>query len=764
VPTTSPTAPEELGTRLEKVRFLVDEMALSADLARNAPNSDTARVLSRHVAVRTENSIEHVRPLRKRLNLATNASAELKETVNALASTFDEYFSVPRHKLGAHVQDVDFLDRLQLWDSIDRLKVDYFAESAREIWDLLGSFGVPGHRPFRSPDELSHPVVAEKLADFGMESEIPVTVATDWLASTRPNTLAMYNATPVHARAGQLSLLRRWIQGQAAALAVFAPHAAISRILKARLITDVVSFHDCLITRQLPPNAPQKMDGLDALLRANGSSSAAIDAFAAANRDSATIDPIRLTRNRSGAHLEIAPAVQLSTLTAELDGFDLELALGHYARLEASYLETCRETPYLRIYLADGERVEGRLAMLPKAAGPFDPSRPDRIASSPARPDFSEQEMHVHLAQWIGAPGRHAQSALDYFRNAFSAAPIVEERDRTERLGSGSRLQRLQIRTSHLFVREVLMTAEPPDAASIMTLLEACANGYPAELADILVEFAPGIHQEARPSLHHALGVLAPWWNEDARSLLEAELGAAKGILTLISRVALLRMFLRYEGSARLNDGHSAARWADLKAKVLSGTTTSGRLPTALALLSNFIARDTGVYLRKFHKEYAEIANEVLDAARARLGGTLDRAIEAQLVALLEEGGFARATLLLAQTGPTGHVADTKAALLEAIAHGLIVVGVGPDEQAALAECLLQFDLRDAALQVLERLSHSQPGNAEPQIRMLEILSNVRGTAQAARGRIAELRRHLQLDHAAEARLAQIESELPPVH
>src|SRR5690606_23441659 len=106
-----------------------------------------------------------------------------------------------------------------------------------------------------------------------------IEMGVDSLALTRNNTVAALNTTPVHARAGQLALIRRWIAMQNDLLQRLAAHVRIARILKGRIVTDIVSFCDCLVTRPVSPGALQAMDGLDKLIVDSGQSSAVIDNF-----------------------------------------------------------------------------------------------------------------------------------------------------------------------------------------------------------------------------------------------------------------------------------------------------------------------------------------------------------------------------------------------------------------------------------------------------------------------------------------------------
>jgi hypothetical protein len=144
-----------LAARLEKLRFIVRELQLALHLARHAPNAFVARTLSRHVAVRAENFIAHARGLRKPLTRAGFDTRTFNKTKEVYAKYFGEYFHVVRHKLGAHVQDFDFGKRIELWNDIEVVKIDFFVDGAREIYESLAPQKISGYVPHVEPAELT---------------------------------------------------------------------------------------------------------------------------------------------------------------------------------------------------------------------------------------------------------------------------------------------------------------------------------------------------------------------------------------------------------------------------------------------------------------------------------------------------------------------------------------------------------------------------------------------------------------------------------
>jgi hypothetical protein len=85
-----------IASRVEKLKFLVDEMQLAFHLTMHLTDPFVARTLARHILIRTENFIEHARRLRRPLNDAgyatTTTTRQRKHTrpVSRNTSKFQE--------------------------------------------------------------------------------------------------------------------------------------------------------------------------------------------------------------------------------------------------------------------------------------------------------------------------------------------------------------------------------------------------------------------------------------------------------------------------------------------------------------------------------------------------------------------------------------------------------------------------------------------------------------------------------------------------
>ncbi len=91
-------------------------------------------------------------------------------------------------------------------------QVSYFVGGAREIYEGLAALSVPGYVPYAAPAELADPKssILHQI-QRSLDTRTGVEMGTDPLAMARDNTFAVFNTTPVHARAGQFVLIRRWI-------------------------------------------------------------------------------------------------------------------------------------------------------------------------------------------------------------------------------------------------------------------------------------------------------------------------------------------------------------------------------------------------------------------------------------------------------------------------------------------------------------------------------------------------------------------------
>lgn len=470
----------DLTDRLAKLLFLVREIELGRWMAEVAPSDDLARCWARRVLVRVNDLLEHCAQIQGPLKAAGHDIGDFKGSRLAVGKEYDEYYRRTRNKLSAHVQDLALLERADLWLDVDAGKLDYFVDAAREIYSQrLGPLGIAGYQPYTPFPELAD----DDFRPFRATPRPPlhgVEVGTDALAITRPGSIAMLNMTPVHQRAQMLALLLRWIDGTAQVLVAVSGHANARRLAVAQLVTDVVSFADCLFTR-LDAGEKQEMDGLDVLVAAESKSLAAVLANTTI-RD--RVEQLRDLRNKITSHLDVATD-DLQTLLARLDAADSKEALRLFQRMYNAFAEACREVFYLRGYAQPSQRISGVSAS--DAGGekpkPFGSKMPRiRIQAKLDRTGDAKGRVGSLLRAW-SAGGELAELAGSELWNLASTGPVVET------VAAGP--ERTELRELHRVLEKKLRDGEAEDFGRLCQLIRRLSKGYPRQLAVALARGVP---------------------------------------------------------------------------------------------------------------------------------------------------------------------------------------------------------------------------------------------------------------------------------
>jgi hypothetical protein len=751
-----------IATRVEKLKFLTEEMHIALCLATHAPDAFIARTLARHILVRAENFIAHARGLRRPLNVAGYDTHAFHKTKEAYATAFDEYFQLSRDRLGAHVQDFDFGRRIGLWNDIEIIKIGFFVEGAREIYSGLAAMSLPGYAPYTDPPELEDASFNEMLREFQTSNDNRhwVEIGADPLAMTRDNTSAILNMTPIHQRAGQLALIRRWIKAQSCLMEKAVKHPRTSRILKARILTDIVSFCDCLVTRSVPAGAPQEMDGLDRLISTNGQSAAPISDFVAASNFDSELQSARAIRDQIGAHLEIDDARTLNSLVTDLDGFDLEKARGFYGLVEDVFTKACRTILYLRTYAADSQRLYG-LTAIARPSIPFSGSASAAPPAPPPPPPINDEEAYrKNLTQWLDGDEAQRGDARQFFWIAFSASEAVEQIYERETFGAGTRLSTHDFRKAHRFIASSLRLAvSESDFGSILDLILTCGRGWPYPLAELLVRYGQAASDYRQQWLIcHALGEIASGPHASVAGFLEARTKAAQWGLRLQATLALFKTFVMSEGPYRVNNkGKTRADYSAYVGSLTASMASPELIICSLAFASILSGPKTGPLSLPFADDYARLQADIeaLCAPYLKDGGGLVKA--KTLKQLIQTHDYVGVCVLLAidlQDDARKHVRE---ALIDSCCSSSIVAAAHDQASRHLAMCFLLKKNYGVALQIAREIATRNPDLLAAQILVAQILAEKPGSEDDAVQKIADIRRLYKLDASNDDALAAAE-------
>ncbi len=751
--------------RIEKLRFIVEEMQVAFHMATKLTEPFFARTIARHILIRAENFIEHARGLRRPLRDAgydINAFHTAKE---AYAAQFDEYFKVARHRLGAHVQDFDFGKRIELWNDIEIVKLSYFVDGAREIYESLATLVVPGYVPYVAPAELSDADILGILQQLqrSLDARTGVEIGTDALAMTRSNTTASLATTLVHARAAQLALIRRWVAIQLDLRRRFIAHPAIARLFKARLITDIVSFCDCLVTRPVTPGALQAMDGLDKLVQAEGHSSAPIDAFVAALHFTMELSTVRAVRDKIGAHLEIDTAKPLATLLADFDAFNLEKALAFYDRVGAAFNKQCLAVLFLRLYAADGSRVYGVAMGSSAASKPFAGATAPPHAASLKPPPINDAEAYrKNLTRWLDGDDSQRGEARDLFWKAFMGSEVVESIVETERFGSSAHYHTNELRKAHQFLLDTLNEGlSDTDFMGVLDLILSCRSGYPYPLAEVLVRHGQTAPIYRQYWICRALGEIASAPHETISDFLDVRVSSSIWAVRLEAIMARYKSYLKNEGVFRTN--HRGLTKIDHDALVTSMTGTmmpDQRLVCLLGLASAHTGSLAGAFTQPFSSNYAVFQAEIESLILPLLNDDAPQSKAAVLKKLLQTHDYIGVCVQVAINldGVENH--PLFPALIDSCCNGMIIAAHHDQAKRHLAMCFVLKKEYRTAYEIAEALAARNPDWTDAQILAVQILGDIASAEVEVRDRVSSIRSAYKLSATQEAALAAVETEI----
>lgn len=746
--------------RIEKLRFLVEDMELAFVLSRWAPGAWEGRLIARQVLIRAKDFIAHARALRTHLK-TYGPAGDFHSRKEAYAAWFDEYFATTRDRLGAHLQDLDFGRRIEIWNDIETSKVHVFVEGAREIYEHLGGFSLPGYAPLQPVVELADASFKAKLEAFrNSNADGRPEVGADPLAITRPQTIATINNHPIHARAGQLSLIARWIARQRQELERFADHPRVVRLLRSRLLTDVVSFADCLITRAVSANAPQALKGLNDLLAEDGHPAQALASLLKDYRFELAIGRLRPTRDKFGAHLELDPAMSLDMLLGQIDALDWRRIAGVFDTLNGAFRAACGEVIFLSPYLADGARLNGVIATTAQSPVAYDPAAPAFPHPAPPLPvrQRTEEAYRSALRDWLGGEEEQREIAAAFFYEGFSA--IDGEPFRLEhQLPGGWRSDAHVFTQAHQVILDALIATQGSNlCVGVLALLTRQGHGYPARAAEVVLRFAEAIPASKMPRavLCAVLAELAEWDAPRHEAFLTNNAGSRWDWPT--RRAALLglfKAFVRSVGIRRINHHPCAIEYAKDFAPNFSGLTQNRELELLIAMGSAF-CDPLGIYRKAFADDLEIMQARIEELSRAVLKRQT-RSDQAGLVKqLLSSDDYVGLVLLLAGEPLTA----TSRVLLSLVQDGTILAARHDQSGRHLVGCLWRLHDGEGALRVSTRLAERHPTDPSYQLLALGIQVELHRDLDGARDAARWLRADFVLTADDTAQLDKIEAHL----
>jgi len=530
-------------------------------------------------------------------------------------------------------------------------------------------------------------------------------------------------------------------------------------MLKSRVITDIVSFCDCLVTRSVPTNALQAMDGLDKLIVDSNQSSVIIDDFVTASNFQTILQTARDVRDKVGGHIEIDEAYTLADILADLDNYDLRKGLDFFESVDAVFSKTCRSILYLCEYAIDGARLHSLGMSHVSTSVPY--AGDTIVPQIPRKPPSinDEQAYWSNLRHWLDGDDAQKEDARHFFGQAFSDSQVIEIVEETERIGSGHRMSKHELRKAHQFLSSVLSDGLSDfDFIGVIELIVSCRSGWPYPLAEILVRNGRNASAFRQWHICYALGDISSSPHAIVCEFLEACADSNIWPLRLQAALARFKIFVQNEGLFRLNHkGQTTASFDTFVESLLSPMSELERLICQLAFASIISGPHFGAFLPPFQSNYENLQNQIELLCLSFLDDGGDKSKAGTLKQLLQSNDYVGICLLVALDCDNQH--PMYIALIDNCCNGSIVT-TGHDQAARhLAMCLLLKKEHHTAFEIVQRIANRNPEWVDIQILAAEILADTPDAEDQAKQEIDRIRKVYSLTPDFEMRLNAIETK-----
>lgn len=132
-----PPARHPFASEAEKTFYALRMARLGGWLVSVSGDDYRMRVLGMAVLIHLRAYLDHAPQLKNKLRAAGVKVAACETALSRLRHDFDRDYTQVRDKLGAHRQDVDLVERLELWNSIEQVSTTLLVDDASEAWEAM---------------------------------------------------------------------------------------------------------------------------------------------------------------------------------------------------------------------------------------------------------------------------------------------------------------------------------------------------------------------------------------------------------------------------------------------------------------------------------------------------------------------------------------------------------------------------------------------------------------------------------------------------
>jgi hypothetical protein len=415
------------------------------------------------------------------------------------------------------------------------------------------------------------------------------------------------------------------------------------------------------------------------------------------------------------------------------------------------------------MYAADGQRMYGVTTAGSMASVPYSGNTTTAPMMPPPMPPLNDEEAyHQYLRQWLDGDDTQRGVARHFFWEAFSTSESVEQIDEIETIGGGFRNSRNEFRKVHRFLSSMLANDLPDsDFNGILELTLSCRNGWPYQLAELLVRYGRTASELRQWQICGALGEIASWPHISVTEFLEVHSKSDKWGLRLQATLALFKIFVRSEGLYRLNNkGKEIADYGVYSRSLSESMNEPELLLCLIAFASILSGPGIGSLSQPFVDDYTALQARIETLCIPYLKEDAGLSKVTKLKQLIQTNDYVGVCVLLAIDFQHDDQKQLFEALLDACCNGEIVTAAHDQSIRHLAMCFFLKKDYGRALEIANGIAARNPDLVAAQVLAVQIMAEMIGLEDEATRKIAVLRRLYKLEVNEEAILIGAEQEI----
>lgn len=539
---------------MDKIQYCLKEILLIKNLLEINNSGFYKRLLSRVIAIRIPDFIKFSFAYNKSLPPNYSNKQKIKNELNGLDSIYKEFMKTQRDKLGAHFQDLDLFERIELWLKIDFETIIFFINCTLEIYEFFSSSSEYKNirllfQPISQQQQLIKKI-SEKNNQLDIENN--TYASSDILGMSRFNTSQAIFGSEMNNKSSILKSIEIILNYDLEMMIIASENKELSNVFKEMFINDVINYYDNLITRVVKPGALQEMDGFDKFVNDNNYPEAnkIINDFKINFKDE-YINNLRNFRNKLCSHID--DKKDINNLLFELNNYkDKELIL-FYSKLKNLFKKICFSNPVFIPFRNGPVILRGISAYSHYPEKSFDNSKPKVNFE---QQNYNDLNLYDYYYQML-IENKNYENTRYYFYRTFTDSDIVKEhnfiRAKNESYMSSCIIK---YRRSHEYFSNKLIDPNINDTEkeAIIKLFCDCKTGYPNILTHIILQAYPivsGSENLANWCIY-AFGELDHEKIDQVFRTIEEFYDVKNGTKLYQSLLALLKIDIKVSGS--LND------------------------------------------------------------------------------------------------------------------------------------------------------------------------------------------------------------------